>query len=341
MNNAKQWTIYCHTHVESGRKYVGLTSQTMMKRWNRHMYDAMNMRSGNTHFANAIRKYGKDAFSHEILEKCNSLEDANLTEQKWIGHFNSRNPEKGFNLMKGGEHTPHPVKNPWNRSDYRAKNLPRILNIGNTHQARAASKAALNTPESKAKRSALAKIALARPETIAKRKILTADPEYRLKISTRTKEALASEETKTNVSNGIKKLWSDPVYRKKLQISLQEVMSKPECKKKMSEAQKIAWANPEIRAKRVEAFKKDAIRPEKKAKLSKAALGKHHTSENIDNMRLLYLQRSSSCKFCDRPIEESEKRTCINGRVACRICKAIHDQKEACFLRPDKSFLIQ
>jgi hypothetical protein len=115
------WTIYCHTHVESGRRYVGLTRSTMMKRWAYHVYDARKAGGRRSHFHHAIRKHGASAFSHEVLETCSDLQVANLAEECWIDLFDTRNPEKGFNLMRGGGHTPHPLKNPWDRPEYRAK----------------------------------------------------------------------------------------------------------------------------------------------------------------------------------------------------------------------------
>lgn len=76
---------------------------------------------------NAIRKYGPDAFSHEVLEVCDSLESANAAEARWIAHFETCDPAKGFNLQKGGSHVPHPIRNPWDRPEYRSANLPKLL----------------------------------------------------------------------------------------------------------------------------------------------------------------------------------------------------------------------
>jgi group I intron endonuclease len=119
------WTIYCHIHTESGRRYVGLTKKTMLQRWNQHIANSKSKRGkGCLHLWNAIRKYGPAAFSHEILETCNSVEAANLAEQKWVEKLDSRNPEKGFNLVRGGSHTPHPIANPWDRPEYRARLTP-------------------------------------------------------------------------------------------------------------------------------------------------------------------------------------------------------------------------
>jgi group I intron endonuclease len=96
------WTIYCHTHIDSDRVYVGLTSQTTEKRWKTHVSHAKNSKGGRWHFPNAIRKYGKDAFSHRVLEVCDSLEKANLREEAWIELFESRDLRFGFNIAKGG-----------------------------------------------------------------------------------------------------------------------------------------------------------------------------------------------------------------------------------------------
>jgi len=98
------WTIYCHVHTESGRRYVGLTKHTMMHRWNQHCAQSKTSKDGRWHFPNAVRKYGKDAFSHEVLEICHDLDVANLAEECWIELLETRNPEKGFNLAKGGAH---------------------------------------------------------------------------------------------------------------------------------------------------------------------------------------------------------------------------------------------
>jgi group I intron endonuclease len=108
------WTVYCHTHIESGRRYIGLTQQTMMRRWNRRVYHAFH-RNDKSHFPNAIRKYGKEAFSHHLLEfDIPTLEIANEREEYWIDFYDTRDPEHGFNILRGGGHKPN--KRPFNTS---------------------------------------------------------------------------------------------------------------------------------------------------------------------------------------------------------------------------------
>jgi group I intron endonuclease len=222
----KQWIIYRHIHNESGRSYIGLTAQTMERRWASHVSKAKDSRGGRWHFPNAIRKHGPQAFSHEVLQICFSLEEANQAEQFWIWTYNTRNPLRGFNLNKGG-HTPHSIKkNPWNNPEYRAKQCARIQKLWKNPiwvaKNRAASKAALNTIESKIKRSAISKKALNKPEILANiskfRKGKKLSPEHRASISASRIGKKASQETriKIGVSNRGRKLSQES----KLKISL-------------------------------------------------------------------------------------------------------------------------
>jgi hypothetical protein len=117
------WTIYAHTHRATGRKYVGLTVQSVERRWHQHCYRA---RTGErTYFYNAIRVHGPEAFEHEALEMCVSLAEANAAEAAWVERFDSRNPERGFNVMPGGlAYEPHRLsRNPWTEPDFRERQL--------------------------------------------------------------------------------------------------------------------------------------------------------------------------------------------------------------------------
>lgn len=180
------WTIYCHTHVESGRRYVGMTARSMERRWSQHVTQSRVTKNGRWHFPNAIRKYGPDAFSHEILEVCHDLEVANLAEECWIELLETRNPEKGFNLAKGGQHTPHPVQKLGNRPEFVEKcraNSAHLL----TPEGRAKSRAAVRTPEFRMKIGAIMKEIALRPGAKEKRaaasKEVTSRPEVLAKIS--------------------------------------------------------------------------------------------------------------------------------------------------------------
>ncbi len=96
------WTIYCHTHVASGKRYVGQTKSTMEFRWRRGHVRLSRMGSEQP-LHRAIRKYGEAAFDHEVLAACQTLEEANVVETKWIAHYRSDDLTVGYNLDEGGK----------------------------------------------------------------------------------------------------------------------------------------------------------------------------------------------------------------------------------------------
>ncbi len=160
------WIVYCHIHVESGRRYIGLTKKTLLQRWNQHLYKSK--RPCKSHFWNAICKYGRDAFAHEILQdEILSLEEANMREAYWINHFDTRNPEKGFNLMPGGiVHNSATKHNPWDRPEYRAKSTPGLIARTHTPQSRANNKTAVQSAEVRGKISTVFKGRSPHPRTL-------------------------------------------------------------------------------------------------------------------------------------------------------------------------------
>lgn len=198
------WTIYCHMHTESQRRYIGLTKRTMERRWAQHVCQAKSSKGGRWHFPNAIRKYGPEAFEHFVLEVCKTLEEANAAEKRWIAHFDTRNPLSGFNLAEGGQHTPHPIrKNPWDDPVYRAKQLARSLDYLHNSATYSKMKATVNTPEFKAKQSATSREIHSRPEVkaklsaAAKGHVKTA--ETRAKMSANMTGHVTSQETRAKI----------------------------------------------------------------------------------------------------------------------------------------------
>lgn len=218
----KRWTIYCHTHVESGRHYVGLTAQTMERRWASHCSKAKSSKGGRWHFPNAIKKYGPDAFSHVALMQLDSVELANAWEEFWIDFLDTRNPERGFNLAKGGEHVPHPIRrNPWDDPEYRAKQLPRVQALLRDPAVRANSVAALNTPEGKRKRSEASRMVRTRPEVMARMAMVwtgrTHTDEARAKVSKANAGKVIPVEVRAKISASNRS--GDPEVRAKLRAS--------------------------------------------------------------------------------------------------------------------------
>ena len=74
--------------------YIGQTIRPIKDRFNRHMNDALN-EVLDTHFARAIRKYGRDSFIIEQIDEALDQQELNQKEQYWIRYFNAI--EKGYN----------------------------------------------------------------------------------------------------------------------------------------------------------------------------------------------------------------------------------------------------
>lgn len=86
--------------------YIGQTIRPMKNRFQRHINDAVN-NILDTHFARAIRKYGKNNFICEKIDEASTQDELTLKEQHWIRFYDSVN--NGYNetdaLVKCGGNT--------------------------------------------------------------------------------------------------------------------------------------------------------------------------------------------------------------------------------------------
>lgn len=89
--------VYKHTSP-SGKVYIGITCTSPFARWrNGSGY------SSQPAIANAIAKYGWENFTHEILAKDLTREEASAKEKEYISFFKSDNPQYGYNCTSGGD----------------------------------------------------------------------------------------------------------------------------------------------------------------------------------------------------------------------------------------------
>lgn len=88
--------IYMYTNKINGMKYVGQTVCRLSKRHNEHL------KRDNSYIDKALRKYGENNFTLEILEDniCDA-DELNNKEIYWINYYDSFN--NGYNLTKGGK----------------------------------------------------------------------------------------------------------------------------------------------------------------------------------------------------------------------------------------------
>lgn len=94
------YTVYIHTNKTNGKRYIGITRQSVQERW----------RDGNgyrkcIYFYRAIEKYGWDGFDHEIFASNLTEEEAQHMEKLLIKELQTQDPEFGYNISDGGSTT--------------------------------------------------------------------------------------------------------------------------------------------------------------------------------------------------------------------------------------------
>lgn len=92
------YTVYCHTNKLNGKRYVGITSQKPERRWG----NGCNY-VDNEYFYRAIKKYGWEEFTHEILFTNLSKKEAQEKEIYLIKKWCLTDRNKGYNISRGGE----------------------------------------------------------------------------------------------------------------------------------------------------------------------------------------------------------------------------------------------
>lgn len=104
--------IYIHTNPKNGKPYVGWAlmeegqspHDAMMRRWATHCKAAEQ--GLDFLFSRAILKYGKDAWTHEVLDVVSKRETAKHVEKLWIKERNTCALEPGghgYNMTRGGD----------------------------------------------------------------------------------------------------------------------------------------------------------------------------------------------------------------------------------------------
>jgi group I intron endonuclease len=120
--------IYKITNLINGKCYIGQTNNPK-NRWKTHKYEGIrNRKQGNFPIYNAMRKYGIDNFSFEIIDECQTIDEANLSEIWNIRNYLSLINENGYNIEFGGNNKTvsdetrkkqsesHKGKLPWNKN---------------------------------------------------------------------------------------------------------------------------------------------------------------------------------------------------------------------------------
>jgi group I intron endonuclease len=101
-HNQQRWgSIYKIVNIKNAKCYFGKTIH-FKERMRAHRLSA---KKATTHLARAIKKHGWENFNVEILIRDVPEEDLSGLEKSYIEIFDAMNPNKGYNLTRGGDGT--------------------------------------------------------------------------------------------------------------------------------------------------------------------------------------------------------------------------------------------
>jgi len=98
---SKPAIVYQAVNLINGKRYIGITTQSLHSRVSKHFYDARTGRGFCRYFCAAIKKYGEKSFQISVLASVDSFAEAAKMERDLIAELK---PE--YNITTGGEGTP-------------------------------------------------------------------------------------------------------------------------------------------------------------------------------------------------------------------------------------------
>lgn len=94
--------IYKYTNIINNKTYIGQTRQSLEERHKKHLQQSKN--NPIDCFHRAIKKYGIENFTKEIVEDDIPNDKLNEREIYWISYFDSYYISgRGYNMTKGGQ----------------------------------------------------------------------------------------------------------------------------------------------------------------------------------------------------------------------------------------------
>jgi|SRR5208282_308540 len=124
--------VYRRTNTKNGKVYIGKTTRTSDERWISLLYEIN--RGSHAPIHNAIRKYGAESFTTDILYEARTYEELSKMETFFIILHQSHLRENGYNLTLGGDGAAPGELNPmWGKTHTdEVKATLRALRLGTT-----------------------------------------------------------------------------------------------------------------------------------------------------------------------------------------------------------------
>ena len=107
--------IYKAVNKLNGKIYIGQTQHTLDERKSQHVKKAHG--GVKTHFYDAIRKYGDDAFEWSVVCTVETKHDLNLLETFYIQKYDSI--KNGYNMVDGGDNNVMCIEEVYNKHKLR------------------------------------------------------------------------------------------------------------------------------------------------------------------------------------------------------------------------------
>lgn len=302
--------IYKIMCASTGKIYIG-QSVRMKSRFSVHLADLKRGKHGNPYMKRAYEKYGKEAFSFSVIEYCEP-EFLHEREFFWINHFDSGNPEKGFNILKDVNHGKSMISlwaNPefkkkmcikhkarWEDPEFREKNLKGIREH-HKEQKEKFGCLAFNTPEAKRKSSEKTH---KNPEWLKKKSELAykqlENPKYAKENLKRLAEGRKSPKRAENLKKHNERLALDEDFQKRNSERQKGLWSDPEHKAKRTELIKQKMSDPKVRKKLSDGLKKrykeHPMSEETKKKIGLASKNRPKRSAETEMKRLASLKKT-------------------------------------------------
>lgn len=98
--NKKKFGIYGIRNIITDKYYVGQTSETFQKRFNRHSNNLEKNRHHNEHLQRSYNKYGPDAFEFFVIKVCEDINSLDTLEESYIAEYRSK--YDCYNILSGG-----------------------------------------------------------------------------------------------------------------------------------------------------------------------------------------------------------------------------------------------
>ena len=96
MNNEYYGFVYLTTNKINGKRYIGQRYYDTKEQWKLYLGSGKILKD-------AIKKYGRNNFTVEILENCKTKEILNNSEKYWIKKYNAISNDSFYNIAMGGD----------------------------------------------------------------------------------------------------------------------------------------------------------------------------------------------------------------------------------------------